>query len=782
MIRRNSLAISLIIVLAGLSFYALVWHGHLRREASDIRSESNLAHALPSVSLGTNFSRQLLGREWNDRDKKVWLKELIAEEHEDVFIRLWDNLRTQSNSFSVLEQFAFRELLVGTLSEKVMMDHQIAVTHFGPPLQHLDKGQWRQLLQDLKQQGYRLEQSEWRHPQFVFDTNGSSRSIIAMSLHVLDPAHEERFILRGNLRVAWRKETEPNAEPFPEMIDATDLKLLSRRGETPFHHVTAADITPENKNAKSLEPNLQLYDLDGDGLSEIILARRNRVFWNRGQGVFGTEPLFQYPLDDLQTGLFGDFDGDGLVDFLGVDSQGLALFKGERDGHFPNPAKRIRFTEQELANPFVMTAGDIDRDGDLDVWLAQYKVPYQGGQMPTPYYDANDGHPSFLLLNDGKGNFQDCTESAGLKSKRFRRTYSASFVDLDGDGDLDLLVVSDFAGADIYANDGRGHFTDVTSEWLDESHAFGMAHTFGDYDLDGQLDFLVIGMNSFTAQRLDGLNIGPPQFEEYNRMRPKMGFGNRMYLRRNSHFQETALSKEVSRTGWSWGATTGDFDNDGDPDIYVANGHISGQSAKDYENQFWTHDIYAGSSKENPAREARFRLIGSKHSAAGHSYGGFEKNRFFLNRAGISFLEVGYLMGVALEEDCRNVVADDLDGDGKLDLLVTTFTGWPSIRQELHLFPNFMTDVGNWIGVRLREAGSGFSPTGAKIILSTSAGKQIRHLVTGDSYRSQHATTAHFGLGKEWEVKRLEVVWLNGVRKTILNPEINRYHLVTPEK
>src|SRR5947207_15125749 len=94
----------------------------------------------------------------------------------------------------------------------------------------------------------------------------------------------------------------------------------------------------------------------------------------------------------------------------------------------------------------VMTCGDIDADGDLDVFLAQYEEPYANGTTPNPYYDANDGNPCYLLLNDGHGNFNDATIGSGLEKKRQRRSYSASFADLDDDGALDLVVVSDFAG------------------------------------------------------------------------------------------------------------------------------------------------------------------------------------------------------------------------------------------------------------------------------------------------------------------------------------------------
>ena len=71
------------------------------------------------------------------------------------------------------------------------------------------------------------------------------------------------------------------------------------------------------------------------------------------------------------------------------------------------------------------------------------------------------------------------------RAKRHRRTYSNSLVDLDDDGDLDLLVVSDFAGIDLYENDGHGRFTDITDRKIAQPHFFGMAHTFGDYDRDG---------------------------------------------------------------------------------------------------------------------------------------------------------------------------------------------------------------------------------------------------------------------------------------------------------
>ena len=118
-----------------------------------------------------------------------------------------------------------------------------------------------------------------------------------------------------------------------------------------------------------------------------------------------------------------------------------------------------------------------------------------------------------------------------------------------------------------------------------------------------------------------------------------------------------------------------------------------------------------------------------------------------------------------------------------MDLVVTTFEVWPKIRQTLRVFQNTLDDGGNWIGLRLREQAGGPSPVGARVTLHYGGGATARQIVTGDSYRSQHANTLHFGLGKITQVERVEVRWTDG-RTVVLNqPAINHYHAVKrPER
>src|SRR5207247_1734520 len=239
-------------------------------------------------------------------------------------------------------------------------------------------------------------------------------------------------------------------------------------------------------------------------------------------------------------------------------------------------------------------------------------------------------------------------------------------------------------------------------------------------------------------------------------------------------FEQTGDS--IARSGWSWGCSAFDFDNDGFPDVYIANGMQSKQSVRDYEPEFWLHDIYVDDSVDDFTATAYFMGKFSRTRGAGWSYGGYEKNRLYLNERGASFVEIGHLTGVALEQDSRNVVADDLDGDGRMDLLVTTFEKWPEEKQTLRVYKNTLTDGGNWIGFRFREEPK--SPVGVRVALRYNGRSAVRQIVTGDSFRSQHANTVHFGLGEVDRVESVEIRWPNGQVVTLRGPEVNRYHSI----
>ena len=471
------------------------------------------------------------------------------------------------------------------------------------------------------------------------------------------------------------------------------------------------------------------------------------------------------PPDRVKAIVRADLDGDGTTEVVVADASGVQV-RG-RDGW-----RQAWVAPAKLRHPQSITAGDIDGDGDLDLWVTQYRLPFVNGQFPTPYYDANDGFPSYLLRNDGT-QWLDITEVSGLAPKRYRRTYSASWLDFDGDGDLDLVNVSDFAGLDLYRNDGRGHFTDMTSGLGLTRHAFGMAHVVWDANHDALPDLLMVGMDSPVASQLDALGLGRSEFPGHTVHRGAMTSGNRLFVGSRSRGMELSpLSEDLRRAGWAWGAAVLDWNNDGRDDIHLVNGHETFESRSEFERQFWQHDIYVGGSTPDPAAQLYFMQANERRRAARQSYGGWQANRLFTQTVRDSFVENAWILGVAVTEDCRNVVAGDFDEDGRMDLALTTYEQWPVTRQRLLIFRNRSVNDGHWIGYRLNAPAPG-----SHLEVTTREGIRRHWWVNGDGYRSQSDTEAHFGLGQGAEVLKAEWVRLGGARQE-LPRTLDRWHRI----
>ena len=260
-------------------------------------------------------------------------------------------------------------------------------------------------------------------------------------------------------------------------------------------------------------------------------------------------------------------------------------------------------------------------------------------------------------------------------------------------------------------------------------------------------------------------------------MRMRMAFGNRMYLAADGGvWREPEFSAQVARTGWTWGTTAFDFDNDGDADIFAANGHESGESTQDYCVNFWCHDIFDGESEPDEALGSLFaeEIVG--FTTGKQSWDGYQKNHLLMNRAGSGFVNVAFLLGVADEFDSRSALSGDLDLDGRVDLVVVEDRGKDG--QKLHIYRNQLETQNAWIGVRLEERGHGVSPVGASVSVRTPTHTYVGRVVTGETVVGQHAPTLHFGLAGSREVDSIEVRWPNGQTHVLRNPDLNRYHLV----
>lgn len=712
-------------------------------------------------------------------NETVWSKEMLAQKCGRLFEQLWDSLNTATNALHAAAQFPVGEVVLGNWKTAQPLRHGIQLRSSSGTGAIIAGNDWAQFVEQFDRDGWRLEQTEIRHVRFDVDDAGAPlRSRFTFAAHLTRERDSLRAAVDGDLAVEWGEQSSAGAAAV-QRLDASQLVVSTWTGPPFFEQIMVEELTPAESGG-FVDP-LIVYDLDGDGFSEIILAAQNTAYWRQGPNSYRAEVLCEAAAGRIFTGMIADFDSDGSADFLCEQASGLVLFPGSDNGKFTAPGRVVWSPGTPLMNVMAMTCGDIDHDGDLDLFLGQYKNPTIGQILRPSYYDANDSYPAYLLLNDGRGTFSNGTAARGLLKKRFRRIFSASFADLNDDTHLDLMVVSDFAGIDLHVNDGTGTFTDVTHEWISESHGFGMGHTLSDFDRDGRLDFLMIGMNSPTVDRLEHLGLVRPGSANPG-MRQRMAYGNRLYLGRQAGgFEQTRLSDSIARSGWSWGCSAFDFGNDGFPDVYIANGYQTKQTVRDYESEFWLHDIFIEDSVDDMAATGYFLNKFNWRLREGLSYGGYEKNRLYMNDGAQRFVDIGHLAGVALQQDSRNVVTDDLDADGRMDLVVTTFEVWPELRQTLRVYMNRVGSAGNWIGFRLGENDQRASPVGVQISLHDSWGaKRVRQLVTGDSFRSQHSTTAHFGLGTADAVTRAEFRWPSGAKRIIENPKLNRYHSIQP--
>lgn len=715
----------------------------------------------------------------NEFVRREWGAELDAERAEDRVTQLWDALNRDGDPWTTLSQLPLERLRLPANHAAATGEAGIQVEQFaGPTDREWSASEWRSWLESLRVAGWTLNHSHWRLPAHEPAKDGAaafSRVEVTAQLSRTEPLERVQFSAR--LRVRWRGADGGEVVPAEVWVESVDL--VRRIGPPLFQPWLEAEI-PVPRHTVFTDPLLGA-DLDGDGFSELLLVGAGRVWRNRsesGRRSFVAEPFPGLRPERLFAAALVGRNQAGRPDLWLGSSSGLSIVTLNREGKPAGPPQSAWTAPPPLKHPQVLAVGDVDGDGDSDVWLAQYKLPYQGGQFPTPWFDANDGFPCFLLLNDGQGHFTDATAASGLATKARRRTYSASFIDLDGDGDLDLVNVSDFAGADVFLNDGRGHFADVTATLGEARHAFGMAHAFNDVNADSRPDLLLLGMDSPVAERLNALGLdrplpgrglaGIPQ-------RAAMIHGNRLLTSTGAGLRGVgdALAESLRRTGWTWGCAWADFNNDGQLDLTVANGHETRASVRDYERQFWRHDLFVAGPTNAPVPDLFFRNAAGRRQGEQASYGGWQANQFLLSGLGAAPRDVAWLLGVAEVADCRNLVADDFDGDGRLDFAFTTFEQFPANRQRLLVYRNELPTAGrNWIGIQLSAA-----DLGARVEVQTAARKRVRWLVAGDSFRSQNPARLHFGLGTETPT-RVEVFPSNGPKAVLPNPRVNAWQPV----
>lgn len=614
-----------------------------------------------------------------------------------------------------------------------------------PPLAW-NSPQWTRQVHAWHAEGWQITRTRWHLEHWQPSPPPARAAVRFQILAQRQGASPARVTLSG---LAWVDPARWSSTPLqPDSIGHVVVHQLEARVShgAPAFSVEAELEIPVPPHSPFTDPLLVIDEPDGPALLMVGAA----TWFRRRHGQWLAEPLHGLPPERIWAAAVSDWNHDGSPDLWLASADGLRVLPGPT---WTGPGILLWNSPSRLPHPQSLAIADIDADGDPDAFIGQYKLPYQGGQFPTPWHDAMDGFRSVLLQNNGTNGWSDITSTSGLGPKARRRIYSASFADWNRDGLPDLALASDFAGLDLFQNAGSARFTDITPSLGTNRLAFGMGHWTGDIDGDDLMDLLLVGMDSPVADRLDASGQRHPSWPNDAPLRRAMTSGNRWLRWDGQRFSPNPSGISMARGGWAWAATLLDADNDGWPDMHLANGHETLASTADYEEQFWTLDLHAAASTNNPVADAFFRANAGRRAAARASYGGWLHGALFLNQHGDGWRESAWLLGAAVLADQRNAVALDFDRDGRIDLAVSTMELWPTRRQRLVILSNRSQPARHWLGLRfLDDPGTGWS-----VRIKAGGRLQERSLNTGESHRSQAVGSVHFGLGDDAVLQGLDV-------------------------
>ncbi len=513
-------------------------------------------------------------------------------------------------------------------------------------------------------------------------------------------------------------------------------------------------------------------DFDGDGFDDLYVCQPaglpNRLYRNRGDGTFEdvTEKTGVGVLDGTSCAIFADLNNTGHQDLIVVLNSGPLLFVNRGEGAFelkPDAFHYARPTEGTFTGAAV---ADYDGDGLLDVYFCTYSF-YRGlsdYEYPNPYYDAQNGPPNFLFKNRGGHSFEDVTIPSGMDVHNNRFSFDCLWNDYNRDGLLDLCVVNDFGRKQLYRNNGNGTFTDVSSEKKVEDPGEGMSASLLDYDNDGYDDLYFVNMWEPAGLRVTRQPEFLPSVPENERkVYTAGGMGNTLLHNPGAQgeFADTTDHSGTRAGGWNWGSSAWDVDHDGFPDLYVANGFISGQKKEDLSGFYWRQ--VAARSLDSGSKSQLYAEAWSainEFIRSDYTWSGYQRNNFYLNNRNGTFTEAAGVLGLDCIEDSRSFALSDFDGDGRLEIALKNRTG-----PQLKLFQNRLRGLGASIAFSLKGTRNNRDAIGAEIEVRGPSGSQRKAVWAGSGFLSQNSKVVHFGLGENAGFVSAVITWPGGTKQ-----------------